>query len=35
MIFEDDVSEDFVGMNDDAYDWRNFVLNTFDWLSGL
>ena len=33
MIFEDDVSEDFVGMNDEAYDWRNFVLNTFDWLS--
>ncbi len=34
MVFEDDVSEDFVGMNDEAYDWRNFVLNTFDWLSG-
>ena len=33
MIFEDDVSEDFVGMNDEAYDWRNFVLNTFGWLS--
>jgi hypothetical protein len=22
------------GMNDEKYDWRNFVLNTFDWLSG-
>ena len=33
MIFEVDGSEDFVGMNDEAYDWRNLVLNTFDWLS--
>ena len=33
MIFEDDISKDFVGMNDKAYDWRNLVLNTFDWLS--
>ena len=33
MIFEVDGSEDFVGMNDGAYDWRNLVLNTFDWLS--
>ena len=34
MIFEDDISKDFVGMNDKTYDWRNLVLNTFDWLSG-
>lgn len=34
MIFEDNISKDFVGMNDEAYDWRNLVLNTFDWLSG-
>ena len=33
MIFEGNDSEDFVGMNDEAYDWRNLVLNTFDWLS--
>ena len=33
MIFEDDISKDFVGMNDETYDWRNLVLNTFDWLS--
>ena len=33
MIFGGDDSEDFVGMNDEAYDWRNLVLNTFDWLS--
>ena len=33
MIFEGNDSEDFVGMNDEAYNWRNLVLNTFDWLS--
>ena len=22
-----------VGMNDPSYDWKNFVLNTFDWLA--
>ena len=31
MIFEGNDSG--VGMNDEAYDWRNLVLNTFDWLS--
>ena len=34
MIFEDDISKAFVGMNDETYDWRNLVLNAFDWLSG-
>jgi hypothetical protein len=34
MVVDDDNSHNIAGMNDPKYDWRNFVLNTFDWLSG-
>lgn len=34
MIFEnEDGSKMYAGMNSKGYDWKNFVLNTFDWLS--
>ena len=33
MVFLEGDLEELVGMNDKLYDWRNFVLNTFDWLS--
>ncbi len=35
MVFDNgDGTKDRVGMNSPAFDWHNFVLNTFDWLSG-
>ena len=34
MVVDDGNSRNVAGMNDPKYDWRNFVLNTFDWLSG-
>ena len=34
MIFNnEDGSKMYAGMNSEGYDWKNFVLNTFDWLS--
>jgi hypothetical protein len=34
MVFDEGEGRSFkAGMNDSNYDWRNFVLNTFDWLS--
>ena len=34
MIFDnEDGSKMYAGMNSNGYDWKNFVLNTFDWLS--
>lgn len=34
MIFDnEDGSKMYAGMNSKGYDWKNFVLNTFDWLS--
>gem|GEM_PF-6817205 len=34
MVFNEGESRRFkAGMNDSNYDWKNFVLNTFDWLS--
>jgi hypothetical protein len=34
MVFDEGEGREFkAGMNDIDYDWRNFVLNTFDWLS--
>ena len=34
MIFNNvDGSKMYAGMNSEGYDWKNFVLNTFDWLS--
>lgn len=34
MVFDNgDGTKDRVGMNSPAFDWHNFVLNTFDWLS--
>ena len=29
----EDGHKSVAGMNDSSYDWKNFVLNTFDWLS--
>lgn len=29
----EDGHKSVAGMNDPSYDWKNFVLNTFDWLS--
>ena len=34
MVFDEGEGKWFkAGMNDSNYDWKNFVLNTFDWLS--
>ena len=34
MVFDNgDGTKDPVGMNSPAFDWHNFVLNTFDWLT--
>ena len=34
MVFNDDEGKKSkVGMNQLSFDWKNFVLNTFDWLS--
>tara|TARA_B100000989_G_scaffold202979_1_gene153596 strand:+ start:1053 stop:1967 length:915 start_codon:yes stop_codon:yes gene_type:complete len=34
MIFNmQDGSKMYAGMNTDGYDWKNFVLNTFSWLT--
>ena len=34
MIFnKQDGSKMYAGMNTEGYDWKNFVLNTFSWLS--
>lgn len=34
MVFNRDGGDKmYLGMNTDGYDWKNFVLNTFDWLT--
>ena len=33
MIFNMQDGKMYAGMNTKGYDWKNFVLNTFDWLS--
>jgi len=34
MVFNmDDGTKMYAGMNTEAYDWKNFVLNTFRWLT--
>ena len=33
LFYNDDHSYMAAGMNTKGYDWKNFVLNTFDWLA--